>query len=87
MERGRLSLLPGPGTLLDLLAFLYSFSQELSSPEQTAILQPTTKSIEWIVPRMQGGSQLSAMFKVRSIRASAAQACPVGEGGAAQPRF
>uniref|UniRef100_A0A2D4FES0 MHD domain-containing protein n=1 Tax=Micrurus corallinus TaxID=54390 RepID=A0A2D4FES0_MICCO len=41
-----------------------SFSQELSSPEQTAILQPTTKSIEWIVPRMQGGSQLSAVFKL-----------------------
>ncbi|XP_039198389.1 AP-4 complex subunit mu-1 [Crotalus tigris] len=49
--------LPVPKTTL-------SFSQELSSPEQTAILQPTTKSIEWIVPRMQGGSQLSAMFKL-----------------------
>ncbi|XP_070798027.1 AP-4 complex subunit mu-1 isoform X3 [Pituophis catenifer annectens] len=49
--------LPVPKTTL-------SFSQELSSPEQTAILQPTTKSIEWIVPRMQGGSQLSAVFKL-----------------------
>ncbi|ETE60104.1 AP-4 complex subunit mu-1, partial [Ophiophagus hannah] len=49
--------LPVPKTTL-------SFSQELSSPEQTAILQPTTKSIEWIVPRMQGGSQLSATFKL-----------------------
>uniref|UniRef100_A0A8C6XWS6 AP-4 complex subunit mu-1 n=1 Tax=Naja naja TaxID=35670 RepID=A0A8C6XWS6_NAJNA len=68
--------LPVPKTTL-------SFSQELSSPEQTAILQPTTKSIEWIVPRMQGGSQLSAMFKVKSSWVSAAQACPVGGGGAA----
>ncbi|XP_044277239.1 AP-4 complex subunit mu-1 [Varanus komodoensis] len=41
-----------------------SFSQELSSPEQTATLQPTTKSIEWVVPRVQGGSQLSALFKL-----------------------
>ncbi|XP_063152833.1 AP-4 complex subunit mu-1 [Candoia aspera] len=49
--------LPVPKTTL-------SFSQELSSPEQTAILQPTTKSIEWIVPRIQGGSQLSAMLKL-----------------------
>ncbi|XP_025031162.1 AP-4 complex subunit mu-1 isoform X4 [Python bivittatus] len=49
--------LPVPKTTL-------SFSQELSSPEQTAILQPTTKSIEWIVPRIQGGTQLSAMFKL-----------------------
>ncbi|XP_042317793.1 AP-4 complex subunit mu-1 isoform X4 [Sceloporus undulatus] len=41
-----------------------SLSQELSSPEQTATLQATTKSIEWVVPRIQGGSQLSALFKL-----------------------
>uniref|UniRef100_A0ABM5G4P2 AP-4 complex subunit mu-1 isoform X1 n=1 Tax=Pogona vitticeps TaxID=103695 RepID=A0ABM5G4P2_9SAUR len=41
-----------------------SFSQELSSPEQTATLQATTKSVEWVVPRIQGGSQLSALFKL-----------------------
>ncbi|XP_053099792.1 AP-4 complex subunit mu-1 isoform X2 [Hemicordylus capensis] len=32
-----------------------SLSQELSSPEQVAALQPTTKSIEWVVPRIQAG--------------------------------
>uniref|UniRef100_A0A803SQG5 AP-4 complex subunit mu-1 n=1 Tax=Anolis carolinensis TaxID=28377 RepID=A0A803SQG5_ANOCA len=41
-----------------------SLSQELSSPEQTATLQTSTKSVEWVVPRIQGGSQLSALFKV-----------------------
>lgn len=41
-----------------------SLSQELSSPEQTAAWQPTTKSVEWVVPRIQGGSQLSALFKL-----------------------
>lgn len=42
-----------------------SLAQELSSPEQKASLQPSTRSIEWLVPRVQGGSQLSALFKVR----------------------
>ncbi|XP_008121571.1 AP-4 complex subunit mu-1 isoform X2 [Anolis carolinensis] len=41
-----------------------SLSQELSSPEQTATLQTSTKSVEWVVPRIQGGSQLSALFKL-----------------------
>ncbi|XP_060119720.1 AP-4 complex subunit mu-1 [Heteronotia binoei] len=41
-----------------------SLAQELSSPEQTATLQPSTKSVEWVVPRVQGGSQLSALFKL-----------------------
>ncbi|XP_054836533.1 AP-4 complex subunit mu-1 [Eublepharis macularius] len=41
-----------------------SLAQELSSPEQTAALQPNSKSIEWVVPRAQGGSQLSALFKL-----------------------
>lgn len=43
-----------------------SLSQELSSPEQTAELQPGTKSLRWDIPRCQGGSQLSALFKVRA---------------------
>ncbi|XP_015263911.1 PREDICTED: AP-4 complex subunit mu-1-like [Gekko japonicus] len=38
--------------------------KELSNPEQTAALQSSTKSIEWVVPRVQGGSQLSALFKL-----------------------
>ncbi|NXW25722.1 AP4M1 protein, partial [Circaetus pectoralis] len=41
-----------------------SLAQELSSPEQTAELQPGTKSIRWDIPRCQGGSQLSALFKL-----------------------
>ncbi|XP_029862780.1 AP-4 complex subunit mu-1 isoform X3 [Aquila chrysaetos chrysaetos] len=41
-----------------------SLAQELSSPEQTAELQPGTKSIHWDIPRCQGGSQLSALFKL-----------------------
>ncbi|XP_075583633.1 AP-4 complex subunit mu-1 isoform X6 [Pelecanus crispus] len=45
-----------------------SLAQELSSPEQTAELQPSTKSIRWDIPRCQGGSQLSALFKVRFVR-------------------
>lgn len=44
-----------------------SLSQELSSPDQTATWEPSTKSIEWVIPRLQGGSQLSALFKVRSM--------------------
>lgn len=49
-----------------LWGLLPSLAQELSSPEQTAALQSSTKSIEWVVPRVQGGSQLSALFKVRA---------------------
>ncbi|NXJ58463.1 AP4M1 protein, partial [Spizaetus tyrannus] len=41
-----------------------SLAQELSSPEQTAELQTGTKSIHWDIPRCQGGSQLSALFKL-----------------------
>ncbi|XP_054028980.1 AP-4 complex subunit mu-1 isoform X2 [Dryobates pubescens] len=41
-----------------------SLAQELSSPEQTAELQPGTKSLCWSIPRCQGGSQLAATFKM-----------------------
>ncbi|KAM6307034.1 LOW QUALITY PROTEIN: AP-4 complex subunit mu-1, partial [Podargus strigoides] len=40
-----------------------SLAQELSSPEQSAELQPSTRSLRWDIPRCQGGSQLSALFK------------------------
>ncbi|XP_074836659.1 AP-4 complex subunit mu-1 [Carettochelys insculpta] len=43
---------------------IVSMSQELSSPEQKAELQPSTKAICWVIPRFQGGSQLSALFKL-----------------------
>lgn len=39
-------------------------SQELSSPDQTAELQPKNKALLWEIPRFPGGAQLSALFKV-----------------------
>ncbi|XP_071275197.1 AP-4 complex subunit mu-1 isoform X5 [Agelaius tricolor] len=42
-----------------------SLSQELSSPDQAAELEPSSRSIRWEIPKIQGGSQLSALFKVR----------------------
>ncbi|PIO37840.1 hypothetical protein AB205_0060730, partial [Aquarana catesbeiana] len=41
-----------------------SVSQELSSPDQSAELSLSTQSLTWNVPRIRGGSQLSALFKV-----------------------
>ncbi|XP_051632585.1 nascent polypeptide-associated complex subunit alpha, muscle-specific form-like isoform X7 [Manacus candei] len=41
-----------------------SLSQELSSPDQVAELDLGTKSIRWEIPKFQGGSQLSALFKL-----------------------
>lgn len=55
-----------------------SLAQELSSPEQTAELQPSTKSIRWDVPRCQGGSQLSALFKLEVPGLSSASLLELG---------
>uniref|UniRef100_K7FVT4 AP-4 complex subunit mu-1 n=1 Tax=Pelodiscus sinensis TaxID=13735 RepID=K7FVT4_PELSI len=55
-----------------------SLSQELSSPEQTAELQPSTKAIRWVIPRFQGGSQLSALFKLEIPGLSPASLLEVG---------
>ncbi|XP_069804830.1 AP-4 complex subunit mu-1 isoform X2 [Dendropsophus ebraccatus] len=41
-----------------------SVSQDLSSPDQSADLTPSTQSLSWNIPRIRGGSQLSAQFKV-----------------------
>ncbi|XP_030826460.1 AP-4 complex subunit mu-1 isoform X2 [Camarhynchus parvulus] len=41
-----------------------SLSQELSSPDQAAELELSSRSIRWDIPKMQGGSQLSALFKL-----------------------
>ncbi|XP_058678981.1 AP-4 complex subunit mu-1 [Ammospiza caudacuta] len=41
-----------------------SLSQELSSPDQAAELDLGSRSIRWQIPKMQGGSQLSALFKL-----------------------
>ncbi|XP_053250813.1 AP-4 complex subunit mu-1 isoform X2 [Podarcis raffonei] len=55
-----------------------SLSQELSSPEQSATFQPSTKSIEWVIPRVQGGSQLSALFKLEVPGLSRARLLELG---------
>uniref|UniRef100_A0A8C8RPU1 MHD domain-containing protein n=1 Tax=Pelusios castaneus TaxID=367368 RepID=A0A8C8RPU1_9SAUR len=55
-----------------------SLSQELSSPEQTAELQPNTKSVCWVIPRVQGGSQLSALFKLEVPGLSSSSLLEVG---------
>ncbi|XP_057244367.1 AP-4 complex subunit mu-1, partial [Malurus melanocephalus] len=43
-----------------------SLSQELSSPDQRAELDLGSRSLRWEIPRLQGGSQLSALFKVKT---------------------
>ncbi|XP_062454910.1 AP-4 complex subunit mu-1 [Rhea pennata] len=55
-----------------------SLAQELSSPEQRAELQPSTKSIRWDIPRCQGGSQLSALFKLEVPGLSSASLLELG---------
>ncbi|XP_050789355.1 AP-4 complex subunit mu-1 isoform X3 [Gopherus flavomarginatus] len=55
-----------------------SLSQELSSPEQTAELQPSLKAIRWVIPRVQGGSQLSALFKLEIPGLSSSSLLEVG---------
>ncbi|CAJ0931882.1 unnamed protein product [Ranitomeya imitator] len=41
-----------------------SVSQDLGSPDQSAALTLNTQSLSWKIPRIRGGSQLSALFKV-----------------------
>ncbi|XP_068272953.1 AP-4 complex subunit mu-1 isoform X1 [Nyctibius grandis] len=60
-----------------------SLAQELSSPEQTAELQPGTKSIRWDIPRCQGGSQLSALFKLEVPGLSRASLLELGPANVA----
>uniref|UniRef100_A0A8C4WNL5 AP-4 complex subunit mu-1 n=1 Tax=Gopherus evgoodei TaxID=1825980 RepID=A0A8C4WNL5_9SAUR len=64
---------PTPDSLLSP-----SLSQELSSPEQTAELQPSLKAILWVIPRIQGGSQLSALFKLEIPGLSSSSLLEVG---------
>uniref|UniRef100_A0A6I8RUX6 AP-4 complex subunit mu-1 n=1 Tax=Xenopus tropicalis TaxID=8364 RepID=A0A6I8RUX6_XENTR len=47
-----------------LILFHCSVSQELSSPDQSAELLPSLQSLAWSIPRIRGGTQLSALFKV-----------------------
>ncbi|XP_043933209.1 AP-4 complex subunit mu-1 isoform X2 [Protopterus annectens] len=55
-----------------------SLSQELSSPDQTAELQQSTKSIQWVISRFPGGSQLSALFKLEVHSLSTSPTLEVG---------
>ncbi|XP_030648744.1 AP-4 complex subunit mu-1 isoform X1 [Chanos chanos] len=55
-----------------------SLSQELSSPDQSAELQPKNKAILWEIPRFPGGAQLSALFKVEVPGLSSASLLEVG---------
>lgn len=55
-----------------------SMSQELSSPDQTAELQPKNKALLWEIPRFPGGAQLSALFKVDVPGLSSASLLEVG---------
>uniref|UniRef100_A0A8C8MB65 AP-4 complex subunit mu-1 n=1 Tax=Oncorhynchus tshawytscha TaxID=74940 RepID=A0A8C8MB65_ONCTS len=55
-----------------------SLSQELSSPDQSAELQPKNKAVHWEIPRFPGGAQLSALFKLEVSGLSAASLQEVG---------
>ncbi|XP_067084800.1 AP-4 complex subunit mu-1 isoform X1 [Osmerus mordax] len=55
-----------------------SLSQELSSPDQKAELQPRNKAILWEISRFPGGSQLSALFKLEVSGLSSASMLEVG---------
>ncbi|XP_069502523.1 AP-4 complex subunit mu-1 isoform X2 [Ambystoma mexicanum] len=55
-----------------------SVSQELSSPDQSAEFQHSTKSVLWSIPRMRGGSQLFALFKLEIPRLSSSSLLEVG---------
>lgn len=41
-----------------------SVSQDLSSPDQSSEVMLNAQSLSWNIPRIRGGSQLSALFKV-----------------------
>uniref|UniRef100_A0A4W5NIX6 AP-4 complex subunit mu-1 n=1 Tax=Hucho hucho TaxID=62062 RepID=A0A4W5NIX6_9TELE len=53
-------------------------SQELSSPDQSAELQPKNKVVHWEIPRFPGGAQLSALFKLEVSGLSSASLQEVG---------
>ncbi|KAG9338968.1 hypothetical protein JZ751_024362 [Albula glossodonta] len=51
---------------------------ELSSPDQKAELQPSSKAVLWEIPRFPGGAQLSALFKLEVPGLSSASLLEVG---------
>lgn len=58
-----------------------SLSQELSSPDQSAELQPQNRAVVWKICRMTGGTQLSALFKLEVPALSSASLLEVGPVG------
>ncbi|XP_061905096.1 LOW QUALITY PROTEIN: AP-4 complex subunit mu-1 [Entelurus aequoreus] len=58
-----------------------SMSQELSSPDQSAELSPQSRAVLWTIPRFQGGTQLSALFKLDVPALSSASMMEVGPVG------
>ncbi|XP_077596180.1 AP-4 complex subunit mu-1 [Stigmatopora nigra] len=55
-----------------------SLSQELSSPDQSAELQPHNRAVVWNIARFVGGTQLSALFKLDVPALSSASTLEVG---------
>uniref|UniRef100_A0A8C6U1W9 Adaptor related protein complex 4 subunit mu 1 n=2 Tax=Neogobius melanostomus TaxID=47308 RepID=A0A8C6U1W9_9GOBI len=56
-------------------------SQELSSPEQVAELQTQSRVVLWSIPKFNGGTQLSALFKLEVPGLSSASLMEVGPVG------
>uniref|UniRef100_A0A3B3DK82 AP-4 complex subunit mu-1 n=1 Tax=Oryzias melastigma TaxID=30732 RepID=A0A3B3DK82_ORYME len=56
-------------------------SQELSSPDQSAELQSQNRAVAWQIPRLAGGTQLSALFKLDVPGLSSASMLEVGPVG------
>uniref|UniRef100_A0A673CHG5 Adaptor related protein complex 4 subunit mu 1 n=1 Tax=Sphaeramia orbicularis TaxID=375764 RepID=A0A673CHG5_9TELE len=63
------------------VASVFSLSQELSSPDQSAELKPQSRAVVWKVPRFTGGTQLSALFKLDVPGLSSASMQEVGPVG------
>uniref|UniRef100_A0A8C0U5X2 MHD domain-containing protein n=1 Tax=Cyanistes caeruleus TaxID=156563 RepID=A0A8C0U5X2_CYACU len=64
-----------------------SLWQELSSPEQSAELDLPSRSIRWEIPKIQGGSQLSALFKLDPAPLSRCWRLELGPLGPAHGSF
>ncbi|XP_020780135.2 LOW QUALITY PROTEIN: AP-4 complex subunit mu-1 [Boleophthalmus pectinirostris] len=58
-----------------------SLSQELSSPDQSAELRPQSRVVIWSIPKVNGGTQLSALFKLDVPGLSSSSLLEVGPVG------
>lgn len=58
-----------------------SLSQELSSPDQSAELQTQNRAVLWSIPKFNGGTQLSALFKLEVPGLSSSSLMEVGPVG------